>query len=224
MKRISRNEIIDLIQYSNGFIFAEKLPIPGDFKRYKVSYSVYDFNFGQIQKITKGAYLLKKFGSSYKQISEQLNNFVVCDTITLYDRRTLILYPTGEAGIFARDGELLWSGEYVYHDNPVRSLSADGKYFWSVVPKENCILRYNSHNMKVSLRIGSKDADTFVNPQHISHNDGIFYVSCTNGKVKSVDANNYAVKDYLKFDEPVHKFLKVGNNRVACLSSGMYVL
>lgn len=224
MNRITGSEVIDLIQYSNGFIFAEKVPLPNDYKRYKVSYSVYDFNSRQIQKITKGAYLLKKFGPSYKQIAEQLNNYVVCSTITLYDRRTLILYPTGEAGIFARDGDLVWSGEYAYHDYPIRSLATDGKYFWSVVPHENCILRYNTHNMKVTLRIGSREADTFISPEHISLSDNTFYVCCGNGKVKAVDAGNYAVKDYLRFDEPVHMFLKIGNNRVACLNSGMYVL
>lgn len=224
MHRICNSEVIDLIQYSNGFIFAEKKPLPNDYKRYKVSYSVYDFNSRQIQKITKGAYLLKKFGPAYKQISDQLNNYVVCSTITLYDRRTLILYPTGEAGIFAKDGELVWSGEYHYHDYPIRGLVADGKYFWSLVPHENCILRYNSHNMKVTLRIGSREADTFVAPEHISLSENTFYVCCGNGKVKAVDANNYAVKDYLRFDEPVHMFLKIGSNRVACLNSGMYVL
>ena len=225
MQKICSSEVIDLIQYSNGFIFAEKLPLLNDYKRYKVSYSVYDFNTHQIQKITKGAYLLNKFGSSYKQISEQLTNFVMCDTITLYDRRTLILYPTGEAGVFTKDGELSWSGEFLYHDNPVRSIAADRKYFWCVVPNENCILRYNSHNMKVGLRIGSKEATTFNKPEHISLSDGVFYVCCAgNGKVKAVDATNYAVKDYLRFDEPIRKFLKVGKNRIACLDSGMYIL
>lgn len=224
MQKICSNEVIDLIQYSNGFIFAEKLPLPNDIKRYKVSYAVYDFNTKQIQKITKGAYLLKKFGPAYKQISEQLNNYVVCDTITLYDRRILILYPTGEAGIFAKDGDLSWSGEYTYHDFPIRSIASDGKYFWSVVNHENSILKYNTHNMKVSLRIGSKTADTFVAPTHISICGDTLYVSCGNGKVKSVDAGNYSVKDYLRFDEPVYKFLKIGENRVVCLGSGMYVL
>lgn len=224
MERVSRNEVIDLLQYSNGFIFAEKLPIAPDFNRYKVSYSVYDFNAGQVQKITKGAYLLKKFGPAYKQISEQLKNFVVCDTITLYDRRTLILYPTGEAGIFLKDGDLAWSGSYIYHDAPLRSLALDGKYFWSVVPKENCILRYNSHNMKVSLRVGGKESNSFSKPCHIYLNEGMLYVCCSgNGVIKSVDSN-YVVKDYLRFDEPVRRFLKVGKNRVACLDSGMYIL
>ena len=69
--------------------------------------------------MTKNAYLLKKFGSSFKEISETIPNFVQCDAGILYDKRVLVIYPNGEAGIFSREGELSWSGYFNYHDEIV---------------------------------------------------------------------------------------------------------
>lgn len=52
----------------------------------------------------------------------------------LYDRRVLVIYPNGEAGIFDREGTLEWNGMFQYHDALVKHLALEEKYFWSVCP------------------------------------------------------------------------------------------
>ncbi len=50
------------------------------------------------------------------KISTEIPNFVQCDAAVLYDRRVLVIYPNGEAGIFDREGTLEWNGMFQYHD------------------------------------------------------------------------------------------------------------
>ena len=121
----------------------------------------------------------------------------------------LCFTPNGEAGIFDRDGELTWSGYFKYHDETVNSLALDGKYFWCICPAEYCAIRYSCQNMQVDLRIGGKDATTFVKPTHISVGDGDIYVCSSTNKVRKIDGNDLTVSDYLTFEESVKQFLQV---------------
>ncbi len=224
MVRISTKEIVDILQYSETkAILVEKKPLLNS-SQFKVSYSVIDFENKTKDVLTKNAYLLKKFGSSFKKISETIPNFVQCDAAVLYDRRILAIYPNGEAGIFDRDGELSWSGYFNYHDETVCKIALDGKYFWSICPAENCAIRYSCQNMQVDLRIGGKDAQTFVNPTHISVDDGDVYVCSGKNLVRKIDKMNFTVSDYLTFDEGVKEFYKFGKYAIAVLTGGTYLL
>ena len=224
MELISKKEIIDVVKYSDtSAIIVEKLPLSAG-NQYKVQYSVIDFESKSINVSTKSAYLLKKFGANFKKISEIIPNFVQCEAAVLYDRRVLAIYPNGETGIFDREGELDWSGEFSYHEKPVKCLALEGKYFWSVCPQENCVIRYSCQNMKVDLRIGSADAQTFINPSHICCDGSELYVCCDNNKVRRIDGNNYTVSDYLNFTNSIKKFYKFGEYAIAVLADGTYVM
>lgn len=224
MIRISTKEIVDILRYDEKkAVIVEKRPILNT-NQFKARYSVIDFENKTKEVLTKNAYLFKKFGSSYEQISKIIPNFVQCSAAILYDRRVLVLYPNGEAGIFDREGELSWSGYFKYHDETVNSLSLDGKYFWCICPAECCAIRYSSQNMQVDLRIGGKDAPTFKNPTHISVGDGDIYVCSSASKVRKIDGNDLTVSDYLTFEEPIKQFYKFGDYAIAVLSSGTYLL
>ncbi|MCC8073480.1 MAG: hypothetical protein LIO62_05080 [Clostridiales bacterium] len=225
MQKISSKEIVDIIKYSDtSIIMVEKLPIANNPNQYKVQYSVVDFENKSIDVLTKSAYLYKKFGTNYKRIKEIIPNFVQCEAAVLYDRRVLAIYPNGESGIFNRDGELEWTGEFEYHGEVVKCLALEGKYFWSICPKENSVIRYACQNMSVDLRIGSKDAPTFINPSHISFDGNDIYVCCDNNKVRRIDGNNYTVSDYLNFGDTIKKYYKFGKYSVAVLTNDTYVL
>ena len=155
--------------------------------------------------------------------TEAIPNFVQCDSAILYDRRILTVYPNGEAGIFDRDGELSWSGYFKYHDEIVYKCALDGKYFWSICPAENCVIRYSSQNMQVDLRLGG-NAPTFISPTHICVDDGDIYVCSGGNKIRKIDKINFTVSDYLSFDEKVYEFYKFGKYAVTVLSSGTYLL
>lgn len=222
MELISTKEIVDIIEYGeNAAILVEKRPLP-DLSQYKVSYTVVNFETKALEVITKSAYLLKKFGSAFQTISEGLPNFVQCDAAVLYDRRVLVIYPNGEAGIFDRDGKLEWNGVFQYHDEPIKHLALEEKYFWSVCPNENSVIRYACQNMKVDLRIGGKDADTFIQPQHICNSGGDLYVTCAGNKIRKIDGFNYTVSDYRTFSQNVKRYYKFGNYAIAVLESGTY--
>lgn len=224
MIRISTKEIIDVLKYDeNKAVLVEKRPIANT-TQFKARYSVIDFEKKTKEVLTKNAYLFKKFGSAFQQISETIPNFVQCNAAILYDRRVIVLYPNGEAGVFDREGELAWSGFFKYHEKIVNSLALDGKYFWCICPEENCAIRYSSQNMQVDLRIGSKDANTFKNPTHISVDDGNVYVCSASNMVRKIDAMDFTVSDYLTFEERIHRFYKFGNYAIAVLSSGTYLL
>jgi len=224
MIKISTKDIIDILPYDEKkAILVEKKPLLNT-NQFKAAYSVVDFENKTKEVLTKNAYLLKKFGSSFKKISEAIPNFVQCDAAILYDRRILAIYPNGEAGIFDRDGELSWSGYFKYHDEIVYKAALDGKYFWSVCPAENCVIRYACQNMQVDLRLGGKEASTFINPTHISVDDGNIYVCAGVNKVRKIDKINFTVSDYLSFDEGIKEFHKFGKYAIAVLSSGTYLL
>lgn len=224
MELITNKEIIDIVKYSDtSAIIVEKLPLPNP-TQYKVQYSLVDFEKKSIEVLTKGAYLLKKFGANFKRISEIIPNFVQCEAAVIYDRRVIAIYPNGEAGIFDRDGELDWSGTFDYHEKPIRCLALEGQYFWSICPLENCVIRYSCRNMGVDLRIGGPDSPTFINPTNICYDGGDLYVCCDNNKVRKIDGNNYTVSDYLNFSNTVKKFYKYGKYAIAVLSDATYVM
>ena len=218
MQLITTKEIVDVIKYNDeSVIIVEKLPLPNG-TQYKVQYSVINFKTKSIDVLTKNAYLLKKFGSNFNRISQIMPNFVQCDAAVLYDRRVLAIFPNGEAGIFDREGEL------EYHDEPVKNIALEGKYFWSVCPNENCVIRYSSQNMGVDLRIGGKETDTFLNPTHVSLDENDIFVCCDNNKVRRIDSNNYTVSDYLNFTDSIKSYFKFGDFAIAVMASGTYVL
>lgn len=224
MELITNKEIIDVVRYSDtSAIIVEKVPLATS-SQYKVKYSVVDFANKSIDVSTKSAYLLKKFGTNFKRISEIIPNFVQCEASVLYDRRVLAIYPNGEAGIFDREGELDWSGSFEYHDSPIKCLALEGKYFWSVCQEQNCVIRYYCQNMKVDLRIGAVDAKTFINPTHICIDNGDLYVCCDNNKVRRIDGRNYTVSDYLNFNNGIKKYYKFGDYAIAVMVDGTYVM
>lgn len=224
MIRISTKEIADILTYNDSkAIIVEKKPLLNAMQ-FKASYSVINFETKTKEVLTKNAYLFKKFGPTFQTISETIPNFVQCNSAILYDKRVLVIYPNGEAGIFDRDGELSWSGYFTYHDEIVNHLALDGKYFWTICPAENCAIRYSCQTMQVDLRIGGKDATTFVHPTHISIGDGDIYVCSDGNKVRKIDGMNFTVSDYLTFEEGVKEYHKFGKYAIAVLSSGTYLL
>lgn len=223
MIRISTKDIIDILPYGDGkAIIVEKNPISLD-NKFKASYSVVDFQNKTKEVLTKNAYMLRKFGPGFKNIIETIPNFVQCDAAILYDRRVLVIYPNGEAGIFDREGNLSWSGYFKYHDKTVYGLALEGKYFWTVCPEEKCVIRYSSQTMQVDLRIGGKDADTFNFPTHISADGENVYVCSHSNKVRKIDGSNFTVSDHLRFDEAVSRYYRFGKYSIAVLQSGTYL-
>lgn len=224
MIKLSNKDIIDVVKYSeNGAIIVEKMPLYEEGK-YKVNYFVINFETGEKEALTKNVYLLKKFGSSYNDICNKINNFVQCDTQILPNKNILAIYPNGEGGIFDNNGNIIWSGSFSHNDKTVCGIALDGNYFWGYCKEENCVIRYNTENMNVDLRIGSAYAETFVNPCHISADEKYVYVCCAQNKVRVIDKTNFVVSDYAVFNAPLCRFYKFGKYSIMCMENACYLL
>ena len=90
MIKISNKQIIDVVRFSDDkAVLVEKVPKLNS-ESYGVNYFLLNFNDGKKEIVTKDAYLLKKFGSKRKEISEKLGNFVVPSSMVLSDKRVKI--------------------------------------------------------------------------------------------------------------------------------------
>lgn len=70
MIRISTKEIVDVFKYDNNkAVLVEKRPLMNT-NQFKARYSVIDFENKTKEVLTKNAYLFKKFGSAFEQISK----------------------------------------------------------------------------------------------------------------------------------------------------------
>ncbi|NLA77041.1 MAG: hypothetical protein GX851_04320, partial [Clostridiales bacterium] len=206
MKKLMDIDIIDIIPFSKGLIFARKESAHND--SVKVSFFGYDLNTERAAPVTKGVYLLNKFGSSYKPIVEQIGDYVSCDVGILPNAHTSVVYPTGEMGLFDENGMLYWTGDLMYHDLPVRGVAPDNKHIWCVVPENNSVIRYSLSSEKVVLRIGGDRSTAFASPVSLNMFDGELYIcnqdSC---RIRTINTKDYSVKDYKLFEEPVHRYI-----------------
>jgi hypothetical protein len=220
--KISNKEIIDVIKYSNDkAIFVEKNPLLDG--QYKITYFVLNFNNGEKEVITKNAYLLKKFGSGFNQITETISNYAECESAIFPDRSTFVIFSNGQAGLFANNGEMKWNGELKYNENPVNSVAMDGDYFWSCCKDENAVIRYGCENLKVDIRIGSNDSETFVKPSFVSADDENIYICCNESQVRKIDKSNFTVSDVKGIFNGIKRFYKFGEYYIICKYDGAYI-
>lgn len=224
MLKISNKKIIDVVHYDNNkFIIVEKHPIVNSLNQFRAKYFVINFDSGQKEVITKSAYLMVKFGSAYKEISSTIADFIQCDAAVLPNRNILVVYPNSQTGLFSHDGKIKWTGELKYNDSIVAGLALDGDYFWSYCKEENCVIRYICDNLKVDLRIGSKQAMTFVNPHSISEDDSYIYVCCDAMRVRKISKKDFTVSDVDETFINLERFYKFGEYSIVCCSDGAYL-
>lgn len=223
LKRLIKTETLDIFPWNNGFIYAEKINVSEN--RVKINYYSYSFDTESTSPFTKSAYLLSKFGNAFKPISKQLGNYITCGAGRFPDKRVMVVYSTGEAGMFGEEGELIWTGDLLYHGSPVKDIIADKKHFWCVVPKDNSIVRFQLKNMSADFRIGGGNASCFDCPQSIWKEGNLIYVANAGSKrIRIVNIKDYSVKDYLQFEENIWKYMRIGEHEVVMLNSGIYEL
>lgn len=217
------DSVYDIIAFSNGIIYTRQKTLENGAAR--VSFYGFDIKRMQNTPVTKSVYLLNKFGPGYKKIAEQLGDYVSCDADITSTKQVVVVYPSGETGIFSPDGEMVWSCDLAYHNSEIRGAVCDGRYIWSVVPDKNCLVSYSIPHKKFSMRIGSEESNTFDNPISISKYDNELFVCNRNSnKIRRISLKDYSVKDFRIFDEPVYRYLRSCGKEIVLLKSGVYVL
>ena len=223
MERIISNALLDILPHASGFLFAE---LSVDEKnREKVSFFSYEQDKAECFPITARTYLTHKFGEDYREIVDEIGDFVSCSAAPLGKNGIAVVYGTGQMYIFGAEGKPVWNGLVTYQNHPVRDLAVDGKDIWCAVPDCNAVICFAPAENRVTLRIGGASSPAFEEPVSVSESDGILYVcNRASKKVRTVRLSDYEVKDYKKFREPVHKFFKVDKAEYAVLDSGVYAL
>lgn len=223
MQKIVDTDIIDIIAFSNGIIYTKKSEAQNGAVR--VNFYGYDIKRMQKTPVTKSVYLLNKYGAEYKKIAEQLGDYVSCDADVSESKQIIVVYPSGETGVFSQDGTMAWSNDLRYHESEITGVVCDGRFIWSVVPEENCVVSYSLSHKKFSMRIGSKESDSFQKPVSISkYNDELYICNEISKKVRVISLKDYSVKDFRIFDEPVYKYLRSCGKEIVWLESGIYIL
>ena len=223
MLKIVSLDIVDLISFPSGILFVLKENLEDD--SVKVSFYSFDVATKSIATVTKNAYLFSKFGPAYEKIASQLGDYVSCDTAKLWNGQTFIIYSTGEMGVFDENGALVRTDDLLYRDAPARDAAVDNNYVWSAVPSKNLIVRYSLLQNRVVMRIGSENDPTFDCPVAVEEYDGYLHVCCRGAnRIKRVRLTDRSVDEYKTFDEPVFKYLRVGDCEFAVLESGVYML
>ena len=223
MIKVVSLDILDLIGFPSGILFVLKENQDND--AVKVSFYSFEIATKSIATVTKNAYLLTKFGSSYAPIAAQLGDYVSCDTAKLWNGQTIIIYSTGEIGIFDESGQIVRTTDLKYRNSPARDVAIDNNYIWSVVPEQNLIIKYSLLQNRVVMRIGGDESNTFSSPVAIAQYDNYLYIcNSTACKINRVNLDNFTVEDYKYFDEPIYKYVRVDNYEFVILESGVYLL
>ena len=222
MIKISNKEIADVVKFSDTkVIFAEKV-LMGDLASTKASFFVLDFESGEKEAVTTGVYKLKKFGRSYEKICDKITDFVNCDAIILKDKSVLVMFEGGEAGLFDSDGEMLWNKKLLFNDIPVTSLAYDGEYIWCVCSGEDCVIRYNTDNFNIDIRIGGKEQNTFRSPHFASADDEYIYICCAD-KIRKISKEDLTVSDEEGIYEVPRRYYRLGRFSILCRYDGAYI-
>ena len=212
-----------MFPYEHGFIYSKK--IRTDEGRVKISYNTFLTEIGETHSISRASYLFNKFGGTYKNIANQLGDYVTCDSTLLPDGRRMVVFPSGEYGIFTANGMVQSTGDLKYKDDRAHGICMDGENFWSVVPNSNCVIRFNTKSLNINMRIGGGRYSAFERPEDIVMYDGKLFVSCAESCcVKTIDLKDYSVKTYMIFDEPIWKYLRINGKEFVLLNSGIYKL
>ena len=138
------------------------------------------------------------------------------------DRSVLVIYPTGETGLFDSNGELVKDGVLDYNGSPVSGIALDGEYFWSVCQKENCVIRYFIDGVKVDIRVGTAEQNTFPNPHFVSSDDEYVYVCCEHRRVRKIDKTDFTVSDVSKTYSDLMGYYRFGKYAIIIKPDGAY--
>lgn len=220
MKKLINVKTYQIFPDENGFLYAakEKSDEPPIFKRY-------DLRYLKSSPIKRSTYLQKKFGRESEAFADCFTDCLSCDVGVFSGGKTAVLFPDGDIGWFGGDDRLLKEGKLQYKNSPGRCILPDGNdAFWSVIPRENLILKVSTVTERMIIRVGGGENSPFTHPTHIYKYDASLYICDEKGAIKRVSLSDFRVSDYCRFDEPVYQYLRIGNSEIVCLESGVYLL
>ena len=223
LENIFSGEILNITPFKKGFVLASK-GVSEDGK-IVANFFGYDAVNQIFTPIKRSVFLKVKFGFEYEDIAQMLGDYVSCDVGVLADNKIMAVYPNGEYSLFNTDGTLNVSSLLTYHGSPVCDIAVDGPYVWCCVPNENAIVKYSPREGRILLRVGGGDSTSFERPTALTLRGNILYIcNRASRKVRTLNTQTNAVRDYRIFNEKVFKYINVAALEFVWLQSGLYLL
>lgn len=221
MKLILDNIPLDTVLHPSGLCFV----LLTDKLSKRIGFNLYNFKTKRLVRIKKSDYLQCKFGPSFEKIVSQMKDYLTCSVEINDEGYVNVIYPTGEMGIFNKNGLLVWSGDLSYHDKPVQTVALEKNNIWTVCPEENAIVRYKTNLKRVDFRIGGKNVPAFSYPCAVRYYDDKLFVCCKDtGRIKSINLDDFVINSYLAFDYEIYNYIRHKDKEIVVLSSGTYVI
>lgn len=222
-KEIFKGEILGITTFDRGFVFAVKKE--NNDGVFRVKFYGYDAVNDKFSSIKKTVYLKIKFGFEYEEIAETLGDYVSCDAVLFGDGKVMAVYPSGEYSLFKADGSLSVSSLLSYRGAVACDAAADGDFIWCAVPDENAIIKYNPADGRIPMRIGGGKSTTFDRPCAVTFFDDKLFICCTGTRsIREYEIKTNRIRDLVKFDEKVYKYIQSGKKKFVWLKSGLYEL
>lgn len=226
MKKLFPEQVFDILEVGKtGFIVVYRRPEIDD--RVVVSYKSVSLENGVVSKRTRADYEFVKFGEKRKAINLQVDNFVTCNCVQLQNDRLFIVSSNGESKILDHEGDVEWQGKIRYKENGPSGIASFGNTLWASFADNNALIRFNLNTMREELRIGGSNDSSFSGPEGlwIDEEQGKLIV-CNSEACNLLEVNmkTYTVCEKATFEEPVHKYLRIGTREFLVLDSGLYLL
>lgn len=225
MKKLFSDDIYDILEFDGGFIVVYRRSEVED--KFVVSYKSVRLENGVVSQRTRADYEYIKFCGIDPGFEPQSGEFITCSCAKLENGSIFVVSKAGEAKVIDSNGNTEWQGTIRYKDCGPSSIAHHGHTLWASFSERNALIRFNLRTMREELRIGGSNDSSFSGPEGLWLNEPEGQLVVCNAKANNileVNIKTYTVRERAAFDEPVHRYLRVGNKEFAVLSSGLYLL
>lgn len=223
MQKLFNADMLDIVPTDRGFMYACKETVDGG-KEAAVFYD-FDQEADIFEKIPVLTYIKQKLGDNGADIARSLGDFITCTILNLSAGTKAAAYPNGTLKVFGVMGEIISEAKVEYFNNPGVSPAVNGADVWFAVPDSNAIINYSIRYSRIEFRIGTPKERAFCHPTDVSVYDNKLYICNANSyKITTIGLDNYDMKDYYYFNEPVYKYFRVKDIEYAVMQTGVYSL
>ncbi len=222
MKRIFDYHAFDIMQADNGIVVIEKID-DDDKKVIRYKY-ISVIGVKNVRPITKSTFLDAKYRDNYPLYADYIDNYLLAIPCWL-DTSLLVISPiNGSSSLVDKKGNLIWSGVIKYNSEYPSDAVVYNDNIWATFPNNNVIVRFNTKTMKEELRIGGNDRNVFNAPHSLWITDENHMLVCNgnSNNIIDIDLKTFSVKEYLKFNDRIKKYVRVGSLEFVLSETGLY--
>lgn len=223
MLKLFNADILDIFPIDDGFVYAAKETLAGGDEA--VTFHTYDIKNDIFRKISVNDYIICKFGDEGFSAARNTGDFVTCSLHQISQYKTIVAYPNGKILTLNEYGMIIDEKKVEYRDYPACGCAFDGKDVWLTVPDANSVIKYSLKYGRTEFRVGNSEDKAFLHPMDIKFYDGCLYICAANScKIRILSPEDYSIKDYQLFHEPVYRYFRTDNLEFVHLYSGVYQL